>query len=156
MKKVLISMMMIAAALTLAGSGSFALLQDSETVNNVFSAATWSTSAIKVTIDIKPGESPNYINPRSNGVITVAVLSDSEFDATQIDESTVRFGPGEAEYFKYQYKDVNNDRINDILFYFKTQETGVYSGLTEMELTGQTLDGEYFSGSDSIVTVSDR
>jgi hypothetical protein len=47
---------------------------------------------IPVQIDIKPGGTPNAINPRDQGVIPVAVLSSSTFDATQLDPATVRFG----------------------------------------------------------------
>ena len=36
----------------------------------------------EVEIDIKPGSWPNAINPGSNGVIPVAILSSPEFDAT--------------------------------------------------------------------------
>jgi hypothetical protein len=51
---------------------------------------------LTVVIDIKPGSVTNPINVRSSGVIPVAVLTTPSFDATSIDVSTVRFGPGNA------------------------------------------------------------
>ena len=40
-----------------------------------------------VTIDIKPGKTPNSINPTSGQMIPVAVLTTDTFDATQVDAS---------------------------------------------------------------------
>jgi hypothetical protein len=40
---------------------------------------------ITVSIDIKPGSSPNRINPKSNGVIPVGILTTDAFDATTVD-----------------------------------------------------------------------
>jgi hypothetical protein len=47
-------------------------------------------------IDIKPGSFPNSINPRSKGVIPVAILTTDTFDATTVDPLSVTFGPDEA------------------------------------------------------------
>lgn len=45
----------------------------------------------QVEIDIKPGSDSNSVNLNSNGRIAVAILSTDEFDATQVDASTVVF-----------------------------------------------------------------
>lgn len=50
-----------------------------------------------VVIDIKPGSDPNAINPRSKGVIPVAILTTDTFDAQSVDPSTVQFGPSSAD-----------------------------------------------------------
>ena len=42
-------------------------------------------------IDVK-----STVNPQSNGVIPVQILSDPSFDATRIDPLSLRFGPGGA------------------------------------------------------------
>ena len=47
------------------------------------------TSAIPISIDIKPDSDRNSINPKSKGVVPVAVLGSMEFDATQVNLSTV-------------------------------------------------------------------
>ncbi len=42
------------------------------------------SQVIQVAIDVKPGADPNKINLGSRGVIPVAILSDSDFDATMV------------------------------------------------------------------------
>ncbi|MHC4565360.1 MAG: hypothetical protein ACYTE3_06330, partial [Planctomycetota bacterium] len=42
-----------------------------------------------VEIDIKPGSYPNSINPKARGVIPVAILTADDFDASEVDPSTV-------------------------------------------------------------------
>jgi hypothetical protein len=44
---------------------------------------------VTVEIDIKPGSYPNSINPKSRGVIPVAILTTEDFDAKEVDPSTV-------------------------------------------------------------------
>lgn len=51
------------------------------------------TSMITVDIDIKPGSFPNTINPKSERVIPVAILTTDTFDATTVDPLSVKFGP---------------------------------------------------------------
>ncbi len=38
-----------------------------------------------VHLDIKPGSCPNPVNPRSKGVVSIAIVGSSSFDVTQID-----------------------------------------------------------------------
>ncbi len=45
----------------------------------------------KITIDIKPGSDHNSINLKSWGVVPVAVLTTSDFNADTIDPTTVKF-----------------------------------------------------------------
>jgi len=45
-----------------------------------------------VMVDIKPGSYPNCFNMNGNGVIPVAILGSADFDVTQIDVSTLKFG----------------------------------------------------------------
>ena len=49
---------------------------------------------LRVEIDIKPGDSPNSINPRSRGVIPVGIYGTEEFDVIDVNVSTLAFGPG--------------------------------------------------------------
>ena len=116
---------------------------------------------IDVIVDIKPGGDPNSINPGSNGVIPVAILSTNtadgdtqDFDATQVDASTLRFGPGEAPiaHGNAHVQDVDADADHDLVAHFRTQETGIMCGDTELSLIGETFDGQGFVGSDSIRT----
>jgi len=112
---------------------------------------------LEVVIDIKPGSYPNSINLDSKGVIPVAILTTDAavgepvtFDATTVDPETVLFGPGKAAPVHYALEDVDNDGDIDMILHFKTQETGITAGDTEATLTGETVDGRQFFGTDSV------
>lgn len=110
---------------------------------------------LHVTIDIKPGETPNSINPRSNGVIPVAILSTPSFDARTVDASSVRFGPGKSPeaHGRGHVEDVNGDGRPDLMLHFSTPAAAIVCGQTSATLTGRTSDGRSIRGDDSIVTV---
>ncbi len=111
----------------------------------------------QVQIDIKPGDADgtNPINLRSNGVIPVAILSASGFDATTVEVSTVRFGPAGASAVNgVGAEDVNGDGLADLVLHFRTQQTGITVGQTQACLTGTTLDGTDIEGCDRIRTIS--
>jgi uncharacterized delta-60 repeat protein len=110
---------------------------------------------LEVAIDIKPGSSPNTINPKSNGVIPVAILTTESFDATLVEPQSVRFGPkGAREAHQKGYlEDVNHDGEPDLVLHFRTQNTGIKCGDTSASLTGATLDGVPIQGTGSIKTV---
>lgn len=109
---------------------------------------------ITVTIDIKPGSYPNSVNPKSKGVIPVAVFGSIDFDATQIDVSTVVFGPaGASPAHDGHIEDVNADGFMDMVLHFKTRETGIACGDTQASLDGETYDGRPFTGTDELNTV---
>jgi len=110
-------------------------------------------AAVPVAIDIKPGSYPNSINPKSKGVIPVAILTTSDFDAATVDPDTVLFGPAEAEPVHWALEDVDGDGDTDMVLHFKTQETGIAPGDTSATLTGQTYDGTPIKGTDSVNVV---
>jgi hypothetical protein len=108
-----------------------------------------------VDIDIKPGNDPNGINPKNRGVIPVAVLGSMNFDATQVDSSTVTFGPDEASpVHDGHVEDVNGDFFDDMVFHFSAQETGIACGDADAALTGETFGGDSIAGIDAVKTVS--
>ncbi|MDB4308049.1 hypothetical protein N9985_02040 [Gammaproteobacteria bacterium] len=108
---------------------------------------------VPIAIDIKPGSDPNPVNPKSKGVIPVAVLGSMDFDATQVDFSTVEFGPGKASpVHDGHVENVNGDGFEDMVFHFKTQGTGITCGDTEATLSGETFGGDAFTGTDSVKT----
>jgi hypothetical protein len=105
-----------------------------------------------MTIDIKPDSYNNPVNLRSNGVIPVAILTTAVFDATQVDASTIAFGPGGASiaHKKPHVEDVDDDGDMDLLVHFWTQETGLSSMDTEACLSAELLDGTPVQACDSI------
>lgn len=152
MKRVLFSLMTMVAVLSVAGVGSLAYFSDTETsIGNTFTAGLW--ASIEVLIDIKPGSDPNSINPDSQGVIPVAILTTDDFDASAVDPDSVRFGPAEAEAVQWAFENVDGDGDLDMILHFETEETGISAGDTEAELTGKTVDGMDIHGSDSVRTV---
>ncbi|MDP8208451.1 MAG: T9SS type A sorting domain-containing protein [Candidatus Electryonea clarkiae] len=111
-----------------------------------------------VTIDIKPGNDNNRVNPRNRGVIPVAILTDDDFDATTVDVASLLFGPGEASpAHNGHIEDVDDDGDDDLMLHFRTQATGVTNDDTELWLTGTAGDGDIeITGSDIISIVNGR
>jgi len=124
-------------------------------------AASWavrdgdiSPVPVPAAIDIKPGSDPNAVNPKSKGVVPVAVFGSMNFDALQIDFLTVTFGSASASpVHDGHVEDVNGDDFVDMMFHFKTQETGITCGDTDATLTGETFGGIKFTGTDTVKTV---
>ena len=109
-----------------------------------------------VTIDIKPGKTPNSVNPVSSQHIPVAIITTDTFDAVQVDPLSVTFGvlPACEVHARGHIKDIDGDGDADLLLHFNTQETDITCGDTEILLLGQTFDGESITGSDIINTVN--
>jgi hypothetical protein len=109
-------------------------------------------------IDIKPEGVPNSINPRNNGVIPVAILTNAGFDAASVDPETVRFGATgtEAAAVHSAIEDVDGDGDLDMILHFRTQATHIVCGATMASLTGRTFGGQAIQGSDSVVTTGCR
>jgi hypothetical protein len=107
----------------------------------------------EVAIDFKPGNTRNVINPRSKGRFWLAILSDAEIDALQVDPESVALGEGGASPDRYRVKDVNRDRMPDLMLRFRTPEVGFQCGDREVELIGETYAGDSIIGSDSVKTV---
>jgi hypothetical protein len=108
--------------------------------------------ALVVDIDVKPGSSSNPVNLKSRGNIPVGILTSATFDATQIDVSTVAFGPDGASelHGRLHVDDVDGDGNADSVLHFRTREAGIKCTDTEVTLAGRTFGGESFAASDSI------
>ena len=116
----------------------------------------WVPQPIQVAIDIQPGDAANSINPRSRGVIPVAVLAGTDFDVSTVDLYSVRFGPErapESHSAGGHFEDVNADGLIDLVLHFRTQSTGIACGDESAALDGRTLDGVLLHGVDAITTV---
>jgi hypothetical protein len=112
-------------------------------------------------IDVQIYADSNQVNPASNNLISLAVHSTNmgnshvvDFDATQIDPSTLKFGAGGAANVAVPWvADWDGDSIaDDVAFGFRTQDAGIVCGDTEVLLNGETYAGDPFAASDSITT----
>ncbi len=114
---------------------------------------------IIVDLDIKPGSFPNSINPKSNGVVPVAILGRLDFDVTDVDVTTLDFGPNHAlaahdltdpATYADHLQDVNLDGLTDLVSHYRQKETGLTPSDTEACLHGATLGGTPIEGCDSV------
>jgi hypothetical protein len=113
-----------------------------------------------VVIDISPYSVINDIQPASNNPIIVTIYNtsvadgdDADFDAAQVQPTSVRFGIGEAQNTNGAWPlDIEGDGDTDVQFIFNTQDTGILCGDTEVSLTGETFSGDQFIATDSITT----
>lgn len=128
-------------------------------LNGSFSIASVSVTGrlapTTVSIDIKPDSHQNIINPHSHGNIAVAIFTTDLFDASAVDDTTVRFGTSGSEAVPLQVKlrDVDGDMDTDMVLQFNIQHTDINCGDSSAFLTGETLSGIPIQGSDSIRTV---
>jgi hypothetical protein len=124
-------------------------------VVTILGALPISPSMIEVTIDIKPGNPLNPVNPKSKGNIIVAILSTPDFDApSMVDKTSLTFGRTGDEaslaFCSKKGEDVNRDGLLDQVCYFKTEVAGFQIGDTESILKGRTLDGVLIEGHDLV------
>jgi hypothetical protein len=111
---------------------------------------------IEVTVDIKPDSEMNTINPRSKGVVPVAIMHTDCFDISEVDPETVTLAG--ASPVRWTREDVNSDGNIDMLFHFRTQDLFIITGMkaldmNEVTLSGETNAGQAFSATDSINVV---
>lgn len=115
-------------------------------------------SPTQVAMDINPADPNNYVE--TEGVystkVQVAILGDTEFDATQVDATTLQFGPNGTAAFNPPgiVRDADGDGLTDDLqVKFRVIDTGIACEYPDdVELTGETFSGEAFSATDSVTT----
>jgi hypothetical protein len=129
----------------------------------------------EVPVDIKPTSCPNPLNTKSRGVLPVAILGTVDFDATQVDITTVALAGVSAILDKYEMEDVATpfngisdddchdctedgpDGFMDIVLYFYSQDIVDAIGSVEdgeclyPTLTGTLLDGTPIEGTDPLL-----
>jgi hypothetical protein len=125
-----------------------------DSTNIVAEGSVHITKGTAIDIDVRPGSTHNDINPRSAGNIPVAILGSREFDALQVDVSTVSFGPGAAPAISEgRVEDVDGNGFADVVLRFSTHAANFACSDTDAVLTGETFSGEPFTRIDSIRTV---
>jgi parallel beta-helix repeat protein len=109
---------------------------------------------LDISIDIKPGDYPNTINPKSKGKLTVAILTTENFDASYVNPDSIDFLS--ASPSKSTMDDVDEDGDVDMILHFKTQELNFNLLVDEGDeypyayLTGETNYGDLIEGKDTI------
>jgi hypothetical protein len=110
-----------------------------------------------IATEIKPGDGPNCVNPKSKGVVPFAILG-GEFDVTAINQATLQVdddidaGTGGVAPAQLSIIDINGDGINDLVIHFNTQDLNKAGLLTDGRTVYITarLDGKLLVGSDVI------
>jgi CSLREA domain-containing protein len=113
---------------------------------------------LPVAIDIKPGSDPNSINcENEKEVISVAILTTGDFEATTVDHTTVTFaGAGETHVDKKSgeprrhEEDADKDGDIDLVFHFRLGDTNLTCDSEEGTLTGEIVDGPAIEGTDAV------
>ncbi len=113
------------------------------------------SSVVTVEVDVKPGSDKNLINLRSEGVIPVAILGSSTFDATTVDPTTVEFAGAPVRLrsngrIAAATEDLNLDGHLDLLLHFETSALDLATDATEAVLTGRTYGGTGIRGVDTV------
>jgi hypothetical protein len=111
-----------------------------------------------VEIDIKPGGGPNKVKLSPNTLVTVAILTTPDFDATTVDASSVCFGDAEdptqrdctEAHGTGHVEDVDRDGDLDMVLHYESLQTGIDLGDTQACLIGEDLDGIGIYGCDSV------
>ena len=76
-----------------------------------------------------------------------------DFNTATVDGTTVRFGPAGAVPTRARRAEVDGDGDRDLVFSFHQNDTGFVCGDVIGTLTGKTVTGRSFTGSDSVTIV---
>lgn len=114
------------------------------------------STALNVTLDIKPGSYPNSINLSSGGVVPAAILSTSTFDARTVDPDTLFLAGasvgmvGKSGRSLCHVEDVNGDGLPDLVCNFETAQLMLQPGDSVAVLVGSTMGGVAIRGQDTV------
>ncbi len=102
--------------------------------------ASVTITVIPVDVDVVPNVYPNNIKlSQPDALIPVAILGSGDMDASDnVDEDSLRFGPGLAEATSIEFIDVNSDGFTDLLGYYRTGDLGLNVGDKTACLSGDT------------------
>ncbi len=96
---------------------------------------------------VVPLQTPGYINDDGHGVIPVSIISNADFDATQVNPSSVTLDgqavrvAGKSNKKQAHIEDVNGDGLDDLTLHIEDKDRSTPSGSTEATLKGETFDG---------------
>jgi hypothetical protein len=116
---------------------------------------------VGVTLDIRPGVSPNSINLRSTDLLPVAILSNASFNAVTLDVATVTLGDPRlgkaAAPNRDALRDLDSDGARDRLLFFSIPDLvgsgALDAGSTQLVLRGRTGVGGLVVADDVVSVV---
>ncbi len=119
---------------------------------------TLEAATLNVTIDIKPGDSPNCFNVNGHGIIPVAILGSTTLNVEDIDLTSLSFGGLEVRIRGNKgplcsAEHANDDAYLDLVCHFEDDPSAWSVASSEATLSGSLNDGAAFEGSDSICVV---
>ena len=114
----------------------------------------------EINIDIKPGNNEvSVLNPKSKGVIPVALLSDKDFDPFEVDPASLTFGQkGDEPSLQRCAKDgrdLNGDGKPDRVCFFDNEKTGFDKTQTVAKMKGKK-GGKAFQGTGDLKVVPQK
>jgi DNA-directed RNA polymerase alpha subunit len=113
------------------------------------------SEALGVKIDIEPAEEGNLVNLSQKGALEAAILGSADFKIDDVDRTTVML-EGTENNGIFRVEDVNKDGMNDLIATFDVDALSLDEGTKMLKLEGKTLNGQSFTGSDSVnVAASD-
>jgi len=114
-----------------AGAGAIAAAVAVPAVSGVASAHYHGDEKPALEVDVKPDSDENTINPKSGGVVPVAVLQTDEFDPTSENvnyrfgaKGVVADGGGSRPLHGGHVEDVDDDGRQDLVLHFPIEGTG--------------------------------
>ena len=112
------------------------------------------SSSVFKGIRIEIGGPTHRVSPRERRVLNVEVISTPTFDVSTIDPLSVRFGPNAAsETFAASFEHANKEGLLELVFHFRSNETGITCGDMAAVMTGKLLNGDRFVGRGAVRTV---
>jgi hypothetical protein len=136
------------------GDGSIRIIdRPSLLLEKVKLTVTGTAKNIPISIDLDPKHTPSQV--RIKGLdendqpgVKVVVLSDTNFDAGQIDATTIEFGHLRANPSSSNLKDIDRDGDVDLELQFRNPGIGCTD--TIVHLSARTFAGDRVTGSDNI------
>ena len=125
---------------------------------------------LPVSVDIRPGSCPNPLNPRSRGVLPVAILGTNQFDVASVDPESITLAG--VTPLRWSFEDVASptshaaecdcaeshpDGIDDLVLKFSTlnvaEELGILrpGSTVTLAASGTLMDGTAFRGTDCVI-----
>jgi hypothetical protein len=119
------------------------------------------SAAQQVEIEVEPRRH-GRMHPGRQGIVSVAILGSADLDVRDLDERSLRLGPGESEPTSHHGRgrtrrvDVNRDGEMDVVVRFDAREAGISVGDAQVCLFGETADRTAIEGCDAIETLPER